>query len=637
MSDETAKKRSLSAGNIIFTFLMLVAFGIKLKVFYAHLNLGGYDLCFTFATLAFILAVVALVNLASQKAARIVLTVLYFAFSVIMGVDGVYYSYVSKFPSVVQLGMVGQLDDVSTTIEDLIKFRHIICIADLPLWTVWYIDRPLLRKKSPVFTEKISRPFLNRFILSGIMIVLTGAFVLFDGIKGFEPQYLENELICYHNKDFYNAIFSRKVEREVDIEEYIVNEDPESEYFGLAEGRNVFIIQVEAMQNFVIGASYEGQELTPTLNALIDDNSFYFENYYYQIGGGNTCDAEFAVNNSLFAPESEAAYVKYTTNDYHGLPFLLKDNGYTGAYAFHGYTGTFWNREAAYPYQGFDDYTSIEDFDQTLNPEEADTPFPMGISDREFFRQSLEIIKTYEEPFYSFMISLSSHYPFALPMKARAISLKPDDEATLFGLYIQSINYFDTTLGEFIDGLKEAGLYDNSIIVIYGDHYALTNTDAAISSRVRSMLGRNYTIFDVFNVPCIIHIPGLGESKTISTAGGHIDLLPTLLCLLGINNDKTVMFGQNLLEAEHGFVCEQTHMARGSFISDDLFFKKPYNNIKTNYDAYERGTMYRLDPEDYIELSDIAAARIEDCIALLDTNSVVIASDKANGESENDE
>ena len=104
----------------------------------------------------------------------------------------------------------------------------------------------------------------------------------------------------------------------------------------MAEGRNVFIIQVEALQNFVIGTSYEGQEIMPNLNAMIANDTIYFNNYSYQIGGGNTSDAEFAVNNSLFAPESEAAYVKYENNDFYGLPFLLKNSGYTGAHAFHG-------------------------------------------------------------------------------------------------------------------------------------------------------------------------------------------------------------------------------------------------------------------------------------------------------------
>ena len=101
-------------------------------------------------------------------------------------------------------------------------------------------------------------------------------------------------------------------------------------------------------------------------------------------------------------------------------------------------------------------------------------------------------------------------------------------------------------------------------------------------------------------------------------------MMPTLLCLLGIDNDKTVMFGQNLLEAETGFVCEQTHVAVGSFISDEVYFKKPYNNIKANYDAYSRADMSRMDPDLFKEQSDYAKQRILDCAELLADNDIML-------------
>lgn len=138
------------------------------------------------------------------------------------------------------------------------------------------------------------------------------------------------------------------------------------------------------------------------------------------------------------------------------------------------------------------------------------------------------------------------------------------------------------------------------------------------------MTDGEYSIFDVFNVPFIINIPGMGYAETKSVAGGHIDVLPTLLCLLGIDNDRAVMFGQNLLEAETGFVCEQTHVATGSFISDEVFFIKPYNNIKANYDAYSREDTSRLDPDLFAELSEYAAARIADCGKLLANNDILL-------------
>ncbi len=606
-ADLTLKKTE-SLRSVLGVILALLLMFVKSLIFYGQQNLGHYDAAFACVTCGILLAVYLLFYALAPRAAGIVFAVLYVVSGFIMSVDSVYYAYVSKLPSVAQLGMAGQLDDVASTIQTLIGWKQLAPLLDLPLWFLYFVNR---RRESPL-------PRLPRasVLLSGCGLCLLALATVLTA-DGFKTSYLKNELYCYHAYDIARTVSNPIDNREVDKSLYTVEADRDSDLFGIAEGRNLIVLQVEAMQNFVIGNSYNGQVITPNLNSLIGEDSFYFNNYYYQIGGGNTADAEFAVNNSLFGPENEAGYVKYADNDYYGLPSLLKDNGYSGAYAYHGYYGNFWNREAAYVGQGFDDFMSLEDFTQ-------DDMFPMGLSDRSLFVQSMEQLKTYEEPFYAFYVTVSSHHPYAIPLKDRGITLRPEDESTLFGLYMHSMNYVDTVIGEFIEMLKEADLYDNSVIVIYGDHYALHNSDAKIANQVRGVTGETYTIFDVFNVPLIIHVPGMGNAEVVETAGGHIDVMPTLLCLLGLENDKSVMFGQNLLTAETGIVCEQTHMAKGSFISDEVFFSKPQNNIELYYSVYRKGTMEKIDPNIYEALSELAYNRILDCEALLARNEVLL-------------
>lgn len=588
--------------------LYLLAGGLlvwKTYIFYSQIHLAGFEIAFCLATLGVVTLICGLLRLLSPKAAKIGFGVLYFLAGFFMAVDSVYYAYVAKLPSMAQITMAWQIGGVADTVLNLINWKHIAMILDFPLWFLYAVDRKKRTTDETVFPKK--------YQITSLLSCATAcalALVCWTVFGSFRPEYCINELFCYHTVDIVEMLWNATNDEPVDKSQYTLQDDSDSEWFGLAEGRNVFVLQIEALQNFVIGATYEGQVLTPNLNALLETDTLYFPNYYYQIGGGNTADAEFTVNNSLFAPESQAAYVQYTDNHYHGLPWLLKDNGYSGAHVFHNYTKDFWNRETAYPSQGFDSFVGLEDLEQN-------DPFPMGISDRELFTQSMDYLLSYEEPFYTFYITVSSHHPYAIPLKDRGITLKPEDEGTLFGLYIQAVNYVDTVLGEWLEMLKENGLYDNSIFVLYGDHYALTNTDSQIAGQVSSMLGRSYTIYDVFNVPMLMHIPGSGVTKTIETAGGHLDTLPTLLCLLGINDVKTVMFGQNLLTATEGFVCEQTHMSIGSFISDTVFFKKPHNNLLTNYSVYERDTMTMLDPSLYQIQSDMATKRIEDCAALM--------------------
>lgn len=609
---------ALDAGTCALAALLLF---FKSWLFYSHVNLAGFHPLFSILTAAIFLFLWSAIRIVSERAAKIVMFTVYTVLSVFMTIDAVYYSYVSKLPSAALIPMIWQAKGISDTILRLLKPYHMAMLIDLPLWCMRAADRSDDKIRENLLDKiehRLSRIELRKSVTSAVSFALCGCALVTACVwPGFRPNYMANELFCYHIRDFYTIARDSAADRVVDKSLYTAASQADSPYYGIAKDRNVIILQVEAMQNFVIGAFYEGQEITPNLNRLIADDSFYFPNYYYQIGGGNTADAEFAVNNSLFAPENDAGYVKYTDNTYHGLPYLLKDHGYSGAHAFHNYICSFWNRENAYPNQGFDSFTSLEDFEQ-------DDMFPMGLSDRSMFRQSMEQLKTFEEPFYAFYVTVSSHHPYAIPLEDRQITLKPEDEGTLFGLYIQSMNYADRAIGEFLGQLDEAGLYENSIIALYGDHYALANTDPENSTRVAALTDGQYSIFDVFNVPFIVNVPGMGFAETKSAAGGHIDVMPTLLCLLGIDNDKTVMFGQNLLEAETGFVCEQTHVAVGSFISDEVYFKKPYNNIKANYDAYAKADMSRMDPDLFREQSDYAKNRILDCAELLADDDIML-------------
>ena len=133
-----------------------------------------------------------------------------------------------------------------------------------------------------------------------------------------------------------------------------------------------------------------------------------------------------------------------------------------------------------------------------------------------------------------------------------------------------------------------------------------------------------YTYEQHFNVPLIIHIPGSGVTETHSVAGGHIDVMPTLLHLLGLNNSKGIMFGESLLTLEKNVVYQQTHLARGSFISDDVFYIFPFSGIAANAEATAIGTWEVLDASQYDEMSRASREEIEACMYLLDHNMVLV-------------
>ncbi len=620
------KKQILSAGScrpvlqiLLELILPFVLFAAKLYALNTDmLQLGRYTLPMLCCSLAIVGTLCLLLRLLRRDHFPCFM-VLYGVLSIFMLIDAVYCAYTGKLPSAVMLQYFGQLGGVSDAIYANVTFARLLYAIDIPLWIIYAVH---FRRRwfGEVDTRSWNLP--KTVMLSAVTAVSLAVCVGYCLFTPFVPSYFKSEILTYHVTDFLSLIPVSGTA--MDVLPVYGEQDPDDSteddtYLGIAAGRNVITIQVEALQNFVLGLEYNGQVITPHLNALLAQDTLYFDNYYYQIGGGNTADAEFAVNNSLYAPIDEAAYSRYCDNDFYSMATLLKDNGWTTATAFHGYTNTFWNRNLAYPGQGFDAYLSGSDY--YAAPDEV---AGMGVSDGEFFVRAVDYLKTQQGPFYAFMVTLTSHYAFELPAQYNMLTLKDEHVGTLFGNYLQSIHYFDHAVGMLIDALKAAGLYDNTIITFYGDHFGLPVYDWESKAFMTELLGYEYTYESHFNVPLLIHIPGSDVTETKSVAGGHIDVMPTLLHLLGLKNEKGVMFGESLLKLEKNVVCQQQHLGRGSFISDAVFFQFPFSGIALNAKANAIGTWEELNPGDYMEISDAAKAEIEQCMYLLDNNLVLV-------------
>lgn len=500
----------------------------------------------------------------------------YILITILMFADVVYFKYFNQSLTFHALRSAGQLSDVQATIEYLISLKELLLFTDLIIFS--YLIVQLNKAES----GRIPRPKLKRTVI-WLMIGLVLALVLqfnpmqSDTVKGIQKE----EFFTYHLRDIYSML-SDAFHAKDSVSVMERTHESGSEYRGIANGRNLIVIQVESLQDMVINRAYEGQEVTPVLNNLIKNDSFYFDSYYQMLGCGNTSDAEFVSNNSIYAPLNGQAYDIYRDNYFHGLPWILRDAGYE-TLALHGYKKEFWNRNLAYPNQGFEDFKSQDDYTIT-------DPIGFGLSDCDFFEQSIPYLKALKQPFYSFFITLSSHNPYQIPEKYQKLSLNDEDKGTLFGNYLEAVNYTDAALGQFMEQLKSNGLYDNSMIVIYGDHFGINCKDDSVYNSVSHFVGYPYDFDEMMKIPMIIHVPGSHVSKTVETVGGQIDFLPTILNLLGVESNNPYIFGQDLLNAQSGFVASQTYMIKGSFIQDDIVFSMSRDGIFSNSRAWNRKT-----------------------------------------------
>lgn len=535
-----------------------------------------------------------------------ILFLFYFVFSVFLFANAMYFGYFNKLISIDAFTQAGQVGDVLDSIKELLNFKRLALLLDLPIIAAYLIA---IRKNKTISKLNISERKSKRLLLtSTVTVIILFIYITTIGqIKAVASDeiysFYTSNLINYFKKD--NEVENFLTEEDK-LEELIHRETQTNEFTAIGENRNLIVIQVEALQNFVLFREINGFEITPNLNKLVKDSAtIYYDNYFQLVGKGNTSDAEVATLNSLYPSLEEPTNTLYYDNSYYGLPWILRDNGYT-TWAFHGYKRDFWNRDKAYASEGFQKFIAQDDF-------VFDNYIGFGIPDREFFKQSLEYIKELdqidENPFFAFLITLTSHTPFKMPPNEKYTDLG-ELEGTLTGNYIHAIHYTDMEVGRFIENLKSEGLYENSIIAIYGDHFGIAAYDETESENAGKITNERYDYDTMMNIPLLIHVPGENINKTVSTVGSQLDFLPTILNIMGIKNEKGIMFGKDLNgEFTDNYVFPMGYIKEGSVISEEEMFVRD-KALFENSRAFNRITREDIDIEKFRELSERALEEI---------------------------
>ena len=335
---------------------------------------------------------------------------------------------------------------------------------------------------------------------------------------------------------------------------------PNSTYTGVAKGKNVLVIHLESFQQFLIGYKWHGKEVTPNLNKLYySKNTLSFANFYNQVGQGKTSDAEMMLENSLFGLQSGSAMSSYgTSNTFESAPAILKQQGgYTTA-VMHGGAGSFWNRNNAYKQFGYEYFMPLSYYQN-----KPKYYIGYGLKDKIFFSQSIKYIERLPQPFYLKLITVTNHYPYDLDKKNQSIAKTDTGDETVDG-YVQTAHYLDQAVGQLMRWMKKTGLDKNTLLVFYGDHYGISGNHHKASAELLNQ--DEFTNFDNLKfqrVPLMFHMKGL-KGGIKKTYGGEIDVLPTLLNLLGIRNKGTIQFGHDLLSKKAPQIVAQRN---GDFIT----------------------------------------------------------------------
>lgn len=350
---------------------------------------------------------------------------------------------------------------------------------------------------------------------------------------------------------------------------------------------NCIFVLAESLESWVLEKTVEGQEITPNLNRMLKDSSvIYAPHVLSQVKGGRSIDAQLLFNSGLLPINSGPYSIKFPESYYPSLVKAFKEK-YEGAKA---YSLTVdkpmvWNQCVIAPVLGFDSLVSKSCFVQ-----EEPVGSRKQVGDRAFLRQCLGKIQQNEvwnDSGNTFLqcITYSGHNPFILPDSLKQVSFSPEVPEVLNN-YMTMANYTDRALGEFIACLRADKRFDNTLIVIMGDHEGLATQRKELCN---DPVGK-HIVSDKSFVPLIIlNAPFCMYYGKVM---GQVDVYPTLRDLLGLNDYWWKGVGESIFNPQKpdfdvdpqlnivgdmvGIPDEEVRMAKKAWEISDLIIRYDY-------------------------------------------------------------
>ena len=544
-------------------------------------------------------------------------------FTALCVINSIYYTFYTSYASVSMLSLTQYLGDVGdAVVENVIQIKDLVYVLGpiILLFVHLKVKKKNYYKKVEVKTDRKKKALKTLSTGAAIAVIFLVTMTSLDVsrfIKQWNKEYIVMRfgIYVYQANDLVSSIQPKinsmfgydKAKRSFD--EYFAetpDENQKNEYSNIFEGKNVIVIHAESMMNNLIDMKFNDQEVTPSLNRLAHEG-MYFSNFFAQVSVGTSSDTELTYNTSLMPTKSGTAFVSYSDREYISIPKLLNDKGYY-TFSMHANNADFWNRRNMHNSLGYQRFYSKTDYTVT-----KDNMVGLGLSDYEFFKQSIPKIKKINDKhqnWYGLLIMLSNHTPFSevdkygeFPVDIKETVTNEDGtteekvypymEGTKLGNYFKSAHFADGALGEFIDGLDEAGLLENTIIVLYGDHDSrLSKSDwrryynyDKENDSIYEEDDPNYVLYDSYQhelgrkVPFIIwskDMAGTKLNQKIDNVMGMYDVQPTLGNMMNFYNKYQL--GRDIFNTRENNIVV---FPNGNWVTNKVY----YNSQKEEYFA----------------------------------------------------
>ena len=522
-----------------------------------------------------------ILSIFNKKTRNIMSIILLAIYTIYSFAQTVHYAFFKSFFSLSKLSVASELKDVFGEVLTKLEFKHLLFLLPLFIF-VFFVA---------IFKQENS----NFKVSKKILLSLTFIFILLFTKQSYLDKYevededsltdITSDVYLYNNLNsnlkFYNKFGSfeyiiKDIERldedespltvkEVsEITNFIQkNKGDRSDLENSYKGKNLILILCESLCPQGID-----EKLTPTLYKLANEGT-YFTNYYAPLYPSNTCDSEFISQTGQIPSIDYGTTSKIFGDNYYpyALASLFKNNGYS-VRSFHSNTKQFYNREVLHNSFGFEYLYDGDDLGLEFIGEEYNN----WIDDSKVFSQVLDYTDT-SKPFYDFIISASGHFPY---YEGREEILENYEIAkTVYPNVPDQVCYYyaaqmklDEALEILLNDLTENNLLDDTIIVLFGDHYpyGIDHEDT-----YDYFFGNLENSYDLYKTPFIIYDSTKTGEKS-STLASTFDVYPTITSLFGLDDTNAYTVGEDLLvEDDNRFVLFPDYSVLGeNFYYDSL-------------------------------------------------------------------
>ncbi len=334
-----------------------------------------------------------------------------------------------------------------------------------------------------------------------------------------------------------------------------------NEYTGMFEGKNVIFILLESVNDIIV----EYPEYYPNF-AKILKNSYYFKNNYSPRNACATLNNEFSGMTSIYSVSKVCTGKEYLDNTYFQSVFNLYNKKEYTTFSAHDYTEHYYPRKEFHSNLGSGEYYGVEKLNIPYSDE-----YINWANDDEFLSEVLKIIeskRTDGKQFMTWLTTVSSHQPYGQSsiqgdkfLDMTKGTKYPDDVRR----YMSKLKIVDNALGVLIEGLEQQGILDDTVIVMYGDHYPYgISTDHLNEVLPYDTAEDN----NAERVPFLIYNSEL-EGKVFEQYTTYINILPTISNLMGLDYDPRLMLGNDLLSSSYESLVT---FADGSWKNENAFY-----------------------------------------------------------------